>query len=157
MPQQEVPWLSPEEKAAWLALTALLTKLPGALDAQLSRDAGLTFFEYTVLGMLAEAEGGQLRMSQLAELTNGSLSRLSHVARRLENQGLMRRQPDPDDRRATLAILTGEGRARVERAAPGHVVHARELVVDAASPEDLATFGRVGELIVQRLHGPDWE
>jgi len=154
---EEIPWLTPEEKSAWLALTALLTKLPGALDAQLSRDAGLTFFEYTVLGMLAEAADTKLRMSTLAELTNGSLSRLSHVARRLENQGLMTRQPDPADGRATLAVLTDEGRRRVEKAAPGHVLHARQLVVDAASAKDLETFGRVGELIIQRLSGPEWE
>lgn len=153
---EEIPWLSDAEKSAWLALTALLTKLPGALDAQLSRDAGLTFFEYTVLGMLAEADG-RLRMSTLAELTNGTLSRLSHVARRLEKQGLLTREPDPDDGRATLAILTTEGRARVEKAAPAHVLHARKLVVDAASAQDLATFGRVGELIVQRLTSPDWD
>src|SRR5699024_3282033 len=121
----------------------------------LSRDAGLTFFEYMVLGMLAEADGS-LRMSMLAELTNGSLSRLSHVARRLEKQGLMTRQQDPDDGRATLAVLTDEGRRRVEKAAPGHVMYARELVVDAASPEDLATFGRVGELIVKRLGSSRW-
>jgi len=148
--KQEIPWLTPEEKSAWLALMALLTKLPGALDAQLTKEAGLTFFEYTVLGMLAEADG-TLRMSALAELTNGSLSRLSHVARRLERQGLLIREPDPHDGRATLAILTPAGRERVEQAAPGHVLHARKLVVDAASPEDLETFGRVGELIIQRL------
>lgn len=154
---EEIPWLSAEEKSAWLALTALLTKLPGALDTQLSRDAGLTFFEYMVLGMLAEADGGRLRMSALADLTNGSLSRLSHVARRLENQGLISREPDPDDGRATLAVLTEEGRSRVEKAAPRHVLHARKLVVDAASPADLETFGRVGELIVQRLSQPGWD
>jgi|SRR5690625_2846477 len=153
---EDVPWLTTEETAAWLALTALLTKLPGALDAQLTRDAGLTFFEYTVLGMLAE-NGNRMRMSALAERTNGSLSRLSHVARRLEAQGLIRREPAPDDRRATIAILTREGRTRVEQAAPGHVLHARQLVVDAASPEDLATFGRVGELIVRRLRAPGWD
>lgn len=151
MAYDDVQWLTPQEKAAWLALTALLTKLPGALDAQLGRESGLTFFEYMVLGMLAEADSGALRMSVLAELTNGSLSRLSHVGRRLEEQGLVRREPDPHDGRATRAILTDEGRQRVERAAPGHVAHARELVVDAASGEDLETFGRVGELIIKRL------
>lgn len=149
--QDDVQWLSDQEKSAWLALTALLTKLPGALDAQLERDAGLTFFEYMVLGMLAEAPDQRLRMSELATATNGSLSRLSHVARRLENSGLVMREPDARDRRATVAILTDEGRERVERAAPGHVAHARELVVDAASADDLATFGRVGEQIVARI------
>lgn len=151
MEQDSVEWLSSEEMSAWLALTALLTKLPGALDAQLDRDAGLTFFEYMVLGMLAEADDSQLRMSQLAQQTNGSLSRLSHVARRLESQGLVQRKPDTDDRRATVAVLTAAGRSRVEQAAPGHVAHARALVVDAASEADLATFGRVGEKIVRRI------
>lgn len=151
---EEVPWLTREEMSAWLTLTELLTKLPGELDTQLTRDADLTFFEYMVLGMLAEADG-TLRMSTLAELTNGTLSRLSHVARRLEKQGLLVRKPDPDDGRGTLAVLTDAGRARVEKAAPGHVLHARQLVVDAASPEDLATFGRVGEQIIQRLSRPE--
>ncbi|MPV51346.1 MarR family transcriptional regulator [Pseudactinotalea sp. HY160] len=151
MGPDDVQWLSEQEKSAWLALTALLTKLPGALDSQLERDAGLTFFEYMVLGMLAEAPEQRLRMSELAATTNGSLSRLSHVARRLENSGLVTREPDPADRRATVAILTDTGRERVEQAAPGHVAHARELVVDAASPDDLAAFGRVGAQIVARI------
>ncbi len=154
MSQDDVQWLSDQEKSAWLALTALLTKLPGALDAQLERDAGLTFFEYMVLGMLAEAPDERLRMSELAAATNGSLSRLSHVARRMEAAGLVTREADPSDRRATVALLPPAGGARVERAAPGHVAHARELVVDAASPEDLATFGRVGEQIVARIGRP---
>lgn len=154
MSEDDVQWLSPEEKAAWLALTALLTKLPGALDAQLSRDAGLTFFEYMVLGILAEAPDGRMRMSALADLTNGTLSRLSHVVRRLQKQGLVEREQCVNDRRTTIAVLTAEGRERVERAAPGHVAHARQLVVDAASPQDLATFGRVGDQIVSRLSTP---
>ncbi|WP_154796291.1 MarR family winged helix-turn-helix transcriptional regulator [Occultella kanbiaonis] len=144
-------WLTREERSTWLALTGLITKLPGALDAQLTRDAGLSFYEYMVLAMLAESDDGVLRMSALAELTNGSLSRLSHVVQRLERQELVRRETCADDRRATNAILTDAGRSRVESAAPGHVRHARTLVVDAVSAEDLATFGRVGEAILDRV------
>ncbi|TDE98908.1 MarR family transcriptional regulator [Occultella glacieicola] len=147
----EPHWLTQEERATWLALTGLITKLPGALDAQLTRDAGLSFYEYMVLAMLAESDDGVLRMSALAELTNGSLSRLSHVVQRLERQDLVRRETCADDRRATNAILTDEGRDRVEAAAPGHVRHARTLVVDAVSAQDLATFGRVGEAILDRV------
>lgn len=146
-------WLSTEERSAWLALTGLLVRLPGALDNQLERDDQLSFFEYMVLAMLAEQPDQTLRMSALAELTNGSLSRLSHVVRRLENQGLVRRETCQEDRRATNAILTEGGRERVEAAAPGHVKHARELVVDAVAPEDLATFGKVAWQILDRLGG----
>ena len=153
MSGSEPQWLSPEERTTWLALTGLLVRLPGALDSQLERDSGLSFFEYMVLAMLAEQENQTLRMSALAELTNGSLSRLSHVVRRLENEGLVRRETCQEDRRATNAILTANGRERVEAAAPGHVQHARELVVDAVAAEDLATFGRVAWQILDRLGG----
>ncbi|HIZ34735.1 MAG TPA: MarR family transcriptional regulator [Candidatus Ruania gallistercoris] len=153
MSVSEPQWLSPEERTTWLALTGLLVRLPGALDSQLERDSGLSFFEYMVLAMLAEQENQTLRMSALAELTNGSLSRLSHVVRRLENEGLVRRETCQEDRRATNAILTANGRERVEAAAPGHVQHARELVVDAVAAEDLATFGRVAWQILDRLGG----
>lgn len=153
MNASEPQWLSPEERSAWLALTGLLVRLPGALDNQLERDSGLSFFEYMVLAMLAEQQDQTLRMSALAELTNGSLSRLSHVVRRLENQGLVRRETSQEDRRATNAILTPDGRDRVEAAAPGHVQHARERVVDAVDPSDLATFGKVAWQILDRLGG----
>ena len=153
MTASEPQWLSAEERSTWLALTGLLVRLPGALDNQLERDSGLSFFEYMVLAMLAEQNEQTLRMSALAELTNGSLSRLSHVVRRLENQGLVRRETCQEDRRATNAILTSEGQDRVEAAAPGHVRHARELVVDAVDPADLATFGKVAWQILDRLGG----
>src|SRR5690606_35320721 len=90
-------WLTPEEQRAWVALTGMLIKLPTALDAAMAKEAGLTFFEYMVLAMLAEEDDGTLRMSTLAERTNGSLSRLSHVVRRLEKQDLVERVGAPED------------------------------------------------------------
>src|SRR5690625_3598342 len=135
----EPQWLSAEERNAWLALTGLLVRLPGALDNQLERDSQLSFFEYMVLAMLAEQEDQTLRMSALAELTNGSLSRLSHVVRRLEKQGLVVRETCQEDRRATNAILTATGRGRGEAAAPGTCRRPRALGVAAAAPDDPAT------------------
>lgn len=126
----EPRWLDAEERAAWLALVSVLIKLPAALDAQLQRDAGLSHFEYNVLAGLSEAAGGALRMSVLAAHADGSLPRLSQVIARLERRGLVRRAPDPDDGRYTLAMLTDEGRAAVTAAAPGHVETVRQLVFD---------------------------
>ncbi|WP_420112734.1 MarR family winged helix-turn-helix transcriptional regulator [Pseudactinotalea sp.] len=146
-------WLTPEERQAWLALTGMLTKLPTALDAGMAKHAGLTYFEYMVLAMLAEESGGTLRMSTLAERTHGSLSRLSHVVRRLEKQGLVQRVGALEDRRATNAILSPEGRQRVEMAAPAHVAYVRDIVIDGISEDDLRTVIRVGEGILERLDG----
>jgi DNA-binding MarR family transcriptional regulator len=126
----EPRWLDSEERATWMSLMSLLIKLPAALDAQLQRDSGLSHFEYNVLAGLSEMPGGSLRMSVLAALADGSLPRLSQVVARLERRGLVRRTPDPDDGRYTLATLTDAGRAVVTEAAPGHVETVRNLVFD---------------------------
>jgi DNA-binding MarR family transcriptional regulator len=126
----EPRWLDPDERAAWMSLMSLLIRLPAALDAQLQRDSGLSHFEYNVLAGLSEMPGGSLRMSVLAALADGSLPRLSQVVARLERRGLVRRTPDPDDGRYTLATLTDAGRAVVTEAAPGHVETVRNLVFD---------------------------
>lgn len=143
--------LTTEEREAWITLTGLLIKLPTALDAAMSKEAGLTFFEYMVLAMLAEEDDGTLRMSALAERTSGSLSRLSHVVRRLEKQELVRREGAPEDRRATNAILTEAGRARVEQAAPAHVNYVRDIVIDGNSADDLRSLARVSHGVLDRL------
>jgi DNA-binding MarR family transcriptional regulator len=126
----EPRWLDTEERAAWLSLVSVLIKLPAALDAQLQRDSGLSHFEYNVLAGLSEAPEGALRMSVLAAHADGSLPRLSQVIARLERRGLVRRTPDPDDGRYTLAVLTDAGRDAVVAAAPGHVETVRKLIFD---------------------------
>ncbi|MBB0247397.1 MarR family transcriptional regulator, partial [Streptomyces alkaliphilus] len=123
-------WLTPEERAAWLELVGLFIRLPTALDAQLRRDAGLSHFEYQVLAGLSEAPDRTLRMSDLAVFADGSLSRLSHVVKRLEQRGWVRRTPDPTNGRYTLAVLTDAGMEKVVATAPGHVEEVRRLVFD---------------------------
>jgi DNA-binding MarR family transcriptional regulator len=126
----EPRWLDTEERAAWLSLVSVLIKLPAVLDAQLQRDSNLSHFEYNVLAGLSEAPEGSLRMSVLAAHADGSLPRLSQVIARLERRGLVRRTPDPDDGRYTLAVLTDAGRDAVLAAAPGHVETVRNLIFD---------------------------
>jgi DNA-binding MarR family transcriptional regulator len=146
-----VRWLDQDERRAWLSLNRLMTKLPTALDNQLEQDADLNYFEYIVMAVLSEQEDRTLRMSQLAALTNASLSRLSHVAKRLESRGYVTREPDPDDGRYTKAILTDHGLAKVEQSAPGHVAVVRELVIDALTPEQLSSLHEVMETINARV------
>jgi DNA-binding MarR family transcriptional regulator len=134
-------WLTPDEQAAWRQLVALLFRLPSALDAQLQRDAGISNFEYMVLSGLSEADNRTLRMSDLAAMASGSLSRLSHVVSRLEKRGWVRREPCPGDGRYVNAVLTDEGMAKVVATAPGHVEAVRHLVVEALSPQQLAAMG----------------
>jgi len=148
-------WLTEDERGAWTRLVAILELLPAALDAQLRRDAGLTHFEYFVLAMLSEADDRTLRMTTLAQRTNATLPRLSHVVRRLEERNLVLRAPCPEDRRATNARLSTEGRDVVVAAAPGHVAAVRDLVVDALSTQQVAQLRDIGDAMLPRLdpHG----
>ncbi|TFV83266.1 MarR family transcriptional regulator [Blastococcus sp. CT_GayMR20] len=152
MPSTDEPrWLDADERAAWLALAGVITVLPAALDAQLQRDVGLSHFEYMVLAMLSERPTRTARMSELAALANGSLSRLSHVARRLENQGFLAREACAEDRRATNAVLTDAGYAKVVATAPGHVATVRQLVFDALSPAERDHLRTIGDRVLGRV------
>src|ERR1700736_6136492 len=104
-----VEWLTAAELDSWLSLVRLMTWLPWSIDQQLRRDSNLGMVEYQVLALLSESPGRTMRMSSLAEVTNASLSRLSHLFKRLEQRGLACRKPDPADGRFTNAILTDEG------------------------------------------------
>ncbi len=130
MPDTPEAPLEGEDLETWASLATVLEWLPAALDAQLQRDAGLTHFEYGVLYALASAPGRTLRMSVLAGYANSSLSRLSRAVTRLETREWVRRTPDPDDGRYTLAILTDLGAAKVDDATPGHVRTVHHLVLD---------------------------
>ncbi|WP_409474434.1 MarR family winged helix-turn-helix transcriptional regulator [Streptomyces sp. HC307] len=148
---QQPRWLTSEEQDAWLSLAAVVVKLPAALDTQLQRDADITFFEYLVLAGLSEAPDRTRRMSDLAVLTNASLSRLSHVVKRLERRGWVRREPCPEDGRSTNAILTEAGWAKTVATAPGHVEVVRQLVIDALTAPQLRHLTGIGHRILRRL------
>jgi DNA-binding MarR family transcriptional regulator len=139
-------WLTETEQNAWIGIALLLVELPSALDAQLQRDSGINLFEYFVLSRLSMTEPDRsCRMSELRSLVGGSLSRLSNVVKRLEQRGLLRREPDPADGRYTMAILTDAGMDMVVAAAPGHVDAVRELVIDSLTPEQMKALGTIGE------------
>jgi DNA-binding MarR family transcriptional regulator len=149
--EAEVKWLTAQELDSWLAVVRLMTWLPWSIDQQLQRDSKLGMVEYQVLAMLSESPERTKRMSSLAEVTNASLSRLSRVVKRLEERGLVRRQPDPTDGRFTNAILTEDGFQALAEAAPGHLAHVRSLVIDVLSPERLRTLGRDADRILSRI------
>lgn len=147
----EPQWLTADERATWLRLAAVVQLLPAALDTQLNRDEDLTHFEYFCLAMLSESPDRTLRMTALAARTNATLPRLSRVVAGLERAGLVTRTPCPSDRRATNAVLTEAGWAKVVQAAPGHVATVRELVIDALTPAQQAQLARISERLLARL------
>lgn len=136
-------WLNADEKEAWTGLVSLMLLLPGRLEAPLQQEAGLSLFDYLVLSHVSEAADRRIRMSELAHLANGSLSRLSNVVKRFEQRGWVVRSPDPDDGRYTIATLTDEGYEVVVAAAPAHLRTVRQFVLDPLSDGDLQALTRI--------------
>lgn len=145
------PWLDDDEADAWLALVSVLGVLPAALDAQLLRDADLTFFEFLVLVQLAETDDDSMRLSDLAAATHTTAARLSRVIARLEKDGLVTRTTDAADARSRHAHLTDAGWQRIEDASPGHVALVREIFVGRLTREQLGQARRIGTRILSGL------
>lgn len=153
-PEAEVPhadWLDDAETETWLQVWSMMTWLPARLDAQLKADADLSLAEYNVLSQLSMAPGRRMRLSDLSDVTNTTLSHLSRVASRMERQGWLERQPDPTDGRTTFAQLTAPGLAVVESAAAGHVATVRRYVFDPLTTEQSADLGRAAARIVEAV------
>ncbi|MBP2324443.1 DNA-binding MarR family transcriptional regulator [Kibdelosporangium banguiense] len=148
---RETRWLDAEEQQNWYAFAYALIRLPGTLDAQTQRDAGMSHFEFLVLSGLSMMPGRTQRMSDLARHSASTISRLSNVIIRLENRGWVRRTPDPADGRYTLATLTDDGRAKVMASTPAHVAELRRLVFDPLTKAQQRQLGQIAQRILSAI------
>lgn len=152
----EPQWLTSQERQAWLALVFTSGVVPAAMDSQLLRDGKLSLFSYNVMAMLSEAPNRMLPMSELAARTSSSLSRLSHVVRKLQERGWIERRPSPEDARVTTACLTEDGMTTIKALAPEHVRTVRDLVFDGLDEQDVVDLERVGKKIIGRIDPEHW-
>src|SRR3954462_6273203 len=150
-PAAPARWLTAAGEQTWRNFASVLLRLPWALECQLQRDAGLSFIEYHALAALSESPDPTRRMSERAALPHASLSRLSHMIKRLETRGFVRREPDPTDGRYTNAALTPDGHEHLLASAPAHVATVRQLVIDAFTMTELRQLDDTAERILRQL------
>ena len=150
----EIRWLSEREQEIWRSFLSATIGLTDALARQLQRDAGMPHAYYEILVALSEAPDRTMRMSELAGVRNSSRSRLSHAVARLEEAGWVRRRDCPTDKRGSFAMLTDEGYAALEAAAPGHVTEVRERLFDQLTPEQVEQLGEISRAIQRGLGTP---
>ncbi len=144
-------WLDEQEQQAWRAFLGATQLLFDELDRELQRDAGMPHAYYEILVSLSEAPTRAMRMSDLAELTRSSRSRLSHAVARLEALGWVARQSCATDARGQIARLTDAGFAALEEAAHGHVEAVRTHLFDRLTPEQVAQLRAISEAVLQPL------
>jgi DNA-binding MarR family transcriptional regulator len=130
-------WLTEDQQAAWRAVLQVSVVLLERLDAELQAAHGLSLSEYEVFVHLSAAPQRRLRMRELAERALVSRSRLTHTVDRLERRHLVTRERCETDRRGFFAVLTPEGMALLEAAAPTHVAGVRRYLIDRIPPDAL--------------------
>jgi len=150
-------WLNDEEMKAWIAFVSSTTLVDRELDQQLKEDMGLSHLQYQILMTLNGAEAGAMRMTELAERLINSKSGLTYQIGQMEKAGLVTRRQCEWSKSGVLAEITAEGRATLERAAPGHVEAVREILIDVLTPEERKVLaeglGRVRDRIAERKPG----
>jgi DNA-binding MarR family transcriptional regulator len=151
--EEQPRWLTDEQQQTWRRFIEVLIRVPAALEAQLQRDAGLTHMGYIVLVSLSEQPDRRLAMSKLAKAVSASLSRLSHVIARLEGQGWVHRERDPQDGRVQIAVLTEDGFTKIKESAPGHVEAVQQLVFDRLSPAQVRQLNKLAETLLDQPLG----
>jgi DNA-binding MarR family transcriptional regulator len=144
-------WLSDDQQRAWRAYLEATSLLFDALDRQLQTEAGMPHAYYEILVRLSEEPDRQLRMSELADNTRSSRSRLSHAVARLEERGWVQRIDCPTDRRGQVAVLTDTGFAALVEAAPGHVEAVRRFLIDRLSADQVSALEGIGNAVVSGL------
>jgi DNA-binding MarR family transcriptional regulator len=144
-------WLDEEQQQYWRAWLAANTLLLDAFSRDLQEAHGLTMADYEILVRLSESADRRMRMSDLAEATLSSRSRLSHQIDRMERAGFVERVPCTDDKRGYFAVLTDAGWSTLVSAAPCHVASVRERLVDVLTPEEFAVLGKASKRLLDRL------
>jgi DNA-binding MarR family transcriptional regulator len=128
-------------------LAAMIVPLGRALTAAelpVLRRHGLTMWGYVVL--LALGEEPVRTQAALAESIGADKTRIIGVLDELQRGGLIRRDPDPADRRVNLLSLTAEGRHR-RAAAQAGIQAQEERLLGRLSPADRDAFVRVLQTI----------
>ncbi|MFD8033669.1 MarR family winged helix-turn-helix transcriptional regulator [Streptomyces sp. NPDC059717] len=148
-------WLTPEQERAWRSYIAASWLLEDTIDRQLQQEAGMSHLYYSVLAHLSDAPDRRMRMTDLAEATKITRSRLTYVVTRLEKDGTVRREGCPTDRRGSMAVLTDAGTALLERAAPGHVETVRAAVFDHLTPEQVSQLQAICDRITEALQASE--
>jgi DNA-binding MarR family transcriptional regulator len=148
---EEPGWLDAREDRAWRSFVHARNRLLRRLHRDLLRDSGLTDTDYEVLVILSEHPAGRMPAQELSALLQWEKSRLSHQARRMQEQGLIVREPNPADARSVMICLQPAGQRAIEDAAPLHVQSVRRHFISLFTPDELDTLAALNERVLRHL------
>jgi DNA-binding MarR family transcriptional regulator len=151
----DVRWLTAEQERVWRRWVRLNARLSATLHKELHDDAGLSMPDYEVLVHLTDTPEGRVRVTDLARLLQWERSRVSHHVTRMESRRLVQRVECAEDGRGAFVMITPQGHAAIEQAAPGHVNTVRRLVFDALNPQEIHALATIIDKLLAQLDNQD--
>ncbi len=148
-------WLTPPQERAWRRYRRMRVLLDLQIARDLHQDSGLSEADYDVLSTLSEQSGDRWRARDLAAQLLWSTSRLAHHVGRMEQRGLVERQPCPGDARGALIGLTEAGRAILREAAPPHVDSVRRNMIGLLTPDEVDALDAISSKVIAHLAGQE--
>jgi len=148
-------WLDDDEQQAWRAYVKMQSHLNAELGRRMQADSRLSLPDFEVLVQLTDTPEGRVRVFELARALDWEKSRLSHHLRRMQKRGLVAREECPDDARGAFIVLTTEGRAAIEQAAPHHVDTVRKLVFDVLTVDQVDALRAISEQVLRAIRPED--
>jgi DNA-binding MarR family transcriptional regulator len=115
------------------------------------QESGLSGADSEILAVLSALDGDRVRACDLCKALGWEKSRVSHQLQRMETDGLISREPNPDDARSILVCLLPAGLAAIEKAAPGHVADVRRNFIDLLTPTELGRLATLNERVLHHL------
>ncbi|MER5526231.1 MarR family transcriptional regulator [Streptomyces sp. NPDC002677] len=148
---ERVRWLTEDEQQAWRSFLRLNDTLRGRLSRLMQAESNVSAADFAVLVELTDTPDGRRRILDLARALEWEKSRMSHHIARMVKRGLVVRDECAEDGRGAFVVITEEGRAAIEAAAPRHVEAVRELFLDHVTPAELRMLAQLSDRVVAKL------
>lgn len=143
--------LTDHQAAAWASYQRMRVQLAGRLNRELARAVGLSEADFEILAALADSSADPVRALALRCGLDWEKSRLSHQLRRMEERGLVRREPCAEDSRGAVVRVTDAGRQLAAQARSVHEEAVRRYVCDVLTSEQLDALGEIAQAILAHL------
>lgn len=143
------------EMSFWHRVVAVYMGVLPDLEHDLQKAGKISFFEFQVLDHLSN-EDGAMSMTRLATRCNSSLSRLSHVARKLEGRDLLSRGLSEHDKRVTVAEITNAGRKLINSLRNVYHEAVESHMLESLTPDELRQAIELMDHMLRRNEPDHW-
>ena len=139
---------------AWANFQRMRVRLIGQINRELTRETGLSEADFAILTELSLTNSEAVRAMELRGGLDWEKSRLSHQIRRMEERGLLLREPCVEDNRGSVIRITESGRTVAAEATECYAAIVKRHVFDLLTPEQLVSLDEISLALLDALGCP---